>query len=343
MFRKIWLVVMGVLLVAGLYAPTAAQDTAACDEAQVRANVERVIEEGFNQGNLAVVDELFTEDYISHPQETDREAFKADIEELRTTIPNGRATIDHLLVQGCDIFFSFRMSGVMEAPLGSGDEAIPPTGNLLTLDAHVYMRLNDDGQVVEEWDYQDNLSVLTQVGIIPADGAPMAEATEQPMSTEPISMGGNEARNTEAVRQAYEQGFNTGDMDLLRGFYTPDFVSRSSDGTTQSLDEYFASFGIFQSALTDAAVTINGSVAEGDYVATRVTFSGTFENELVFPDADPIPPTGEPFSLEMSFLHRLTPEGLIAEDWELFDNLSFLSQIGVFNMGAFEAAPEATP
>jgi predicted ester cyclase len=345
MLKRLWIVVMSFGLLVGLAVPVKAQDTAACDETQVRANVERVIEEGFNQGNTAVVDELFTEEYIAHPDETDREDFKSQIDTIRTAIPNGQATIDHLLVEGCDVFFSFHDSGVMEGELAApGEQPIPATGKNLHFDAHIYLHLNEAGQVVEEWDYQDFLPFATQLGLIPAqEGTPMAEATEPPMSDETVSVGGNETRNAEVVRQAFEGGFNTGDLDALRGVYSPDFVGHSSDGSTQSLDEFVNTVPVFRNALTDATITINGSVAEGDYVASRVTFSGTFEHELVFPDAQPIPPTGKPFSIEMSFLHRLTPDGLIAEDWEVYDNASFLGQLGLFNMQGMETTPEATP
>jgi hypothetical protein len=67
---------------------------------------------------------------------------------------------------------------------------------------------------------------------------------------------------------------------------------------------------------------------------------GTFENELAFGGQAPIPPTGEPITLEMSFLHEVDENGLVVEDWEFFDQLSLLSQLGVIE-GAAEATEPA--
>src|SRR4030095_9683165 len=116
MFRKIWIVLIVLLSVAGFSIPVMAQDEV-CDEAQLRTNIQRVIEEGFNQGNAAVVDELFAPDYTTHPDDYDREEFKAQMLALHTAMPSGSAHIEHLLVEGCDAFFVFHQSGLMEGEL----------------------------------------------------------------------------------------------------------------------------------------------------------------------------------------------------------------------------------
>lgn len=349
MFRKAWIVIVGSLLMI-MAVPGAAQDVA-CDEGVVRANVQRIIQEGFNQGNTAVVNEVFAEDYVAHPDELDREGFTVQLQALRTAVPTGEAHTDFLLVEGCDVFFIFHYSGLMEGELTfPGQDTIPPTGHELHLDAHIYLHLNEAGQVVEEWDYVDNLSYLTQVGVIPSTGAaaPMAEAAPEAMMADTVVTSGNEARDTEIVNQALETGLNSGEMDALQGLYTTDYVGHDNDGTAQSLDQLISSIAALRTALPDVSLAIHDSVAQGGYVATRVTVTGTFRNALAFPGSQPIPPTSKPMVLEISFLHRVTPEGLIAEDWELFDQLSFLSQAGLFNMEASGEAntdmtPEVTP
>jgi predicted ester cyclase len=335
MFRKTGIVWLGLVFFIALGIPVMAQD-AACDEAQVRTNIQRVIDEGFNQGNTAVVDELFAEDYIAHPDDLDREGFKTQVQSLRTALPNSSAHIDHLLVEGCDAFFVFHQSGLMEGELAfPGQDPILATGRDLHFDLHVYLRLNEQGQLVEEWDYFDNLPFLTQLGIIPSpEGTePMAEATDEPVMEEPITTGGNEVRNTEAVLRAYEEGFNTGDFEMVRGLYSPDYADQEGGG----IEDVIASLTALRGAMPDATITVNDSVAQGDFVATRLTLAGTFQNELAFPDSQAIPATGEPLTLEYSFLHRLTPEGLVVEDWNVTDQLSFLEQTGLM-----ETAPDAT-
>jgi steroid delta-isomerase-like uncharacterized protein len=337
MFRKAWIVLIVLVSVAGFSIPVMAQD-AACDEAQMRTNIQRVIEEGFNQGNAAVVDELFAPDYTTHPDDYDREEFTAQMLALRTAMPTSTAHIEHLLVEGCDAFFVFHQSGLMEGELTfPGQDPIPATGRDLHIDVHVYLRLNEQGQLVEEWDYLDNLPFLTQLGIIPAPegSAPMAEETEEAHMAETITTSGNEAANTEVVRQAYEVGFNTASEEVLRQVFSPDYVAHDSAGDTPGIDALVASISALWQSMPDATITINDTVAQGSEVATRVTLTGTFENDLVFPGQPPVPANNQPITLEMSFLHVVN-EGLIAEDWEVYDQMSFLTQLGVLQ------APEAT-
>ena len=332
MFHKLWVSLLILVWVSSLFIPVTAQD-ASCDEVTIRANLQRVIDEGFNQGNAAVVDEVFSEAYVSHPDELDREGFRSQMLALRTAIPSGNARIDHVLVEGCDAFFIFHQGGLMEGELTfPGDEPIPATGGDLKLDAHIYLRFNEQGQIVEEWDYVDNFSFLTQLGVIPMpEGAPadqeMAEALEAPMMPETIITSGNEARNTENVLRAFEEGFNASNWDLVRGLYAPDYAA--ADDPQSGIEELIGIMTAFRNAMQDGAITVHDTVVQGDYVAARVTLAGTFQSDLVFPDEEPIPATGQPLSLELSFLHRLTPDGLIVEDWTLFDFLGFAEQTGM--------------
>jgi predicted ester cyclase len=344
MLRKVAMASIVFGLVVGIGTAATAQE-AACDEAMVRTNIQRVIDEGFNQGNSAVVDELFTEDFMTHPDDLDRAGFTEQMTALRTAMPSSAAHIDHLLVEGCDAFFIFHQGGSMEGDLTfPGQEPIPASGSDLHIDAHVYLRFNEAGQVAEQWDFTDSLPLLTQTGLMPAGEAPMAEATAEATveagMDETITTGGNEARNIETVHQAFEQGFNTGDTEFLRGLYAPDFMGRGSDDSVQSVDQLLDSINSIRSAFPDANITINDTVAQGDYVATRVTVSGTFQNAVTMPDGQTMEPTGGPVSYEASFLHRLTPEGLIVEDWEIFDQLDFMSQMGMTAPG-MEATAEA--
>jgi steroid delta-isomerase-like uncharacterized protein len=246
-----------------------------------------------------------------------------------------------MLVQGCDAFFAFHESGVMEGALGSGENAMPATGKPLTLGSHVYIHFNDSGLAAEEWDYSDNLPFAIQFGMTPDASA---EATPEMTAEAPtqVTMSGSETQNADAARQIYDQTINAGDMDTLRQAYVPDYVEHDPDGSTSTIDEFADTLTALHGAMPDFKVTVNGMVAEGDYVATRVTVSGTFQNDLVFPDApEPIPANNQPFSIEMSFLDKFA-DGKIVENWTAYDTDEFLSQLGVANPNP-EMTPEATP
>jgi predicted ester cyclase len=339
-------------LAASISAPALAQDATAsvggsCDETQIRSDIQQVIDQGFNQGDTSVIDQIFASDYVDHPDETNRDDFKSQIKQIRTAIPSGQATIDYLLVQGCDAYFKFTETGVMSGALGSGQNSLPATNQPLTLATDVYLHFNDSGQVAEEWDYQDNLPFMTQLGLMPTEqaGEATAEATPEMTAQAPapgtITVGGNETSNAAVIQQIYGQNLNSGNIDAINSLLGSDYVGYNTDGSTESASEFTGTLTALHSAMPDLKVTINGMVAEGDYVATRVTLTGTFQNDLMFPGTpQAIPATQKPISLEMSFLDRIE-DGKIAEDWTVFDNVSFLSQLGL--MTNPEATPEATP
>lgn len=335
MFRKAWVVLI-VCLSGVISAGTlvAAQDVS-CDETLLRANVGRVIEEGFNQGDMTIVDETFAEAYISHPGDGNREAFKSRIQTLREAMPAGTASIEQFLVEGCNTFFVFHFGGTFQNALQlPGQEPLQPTGKPLVITSHVYLRFNEQGQTMEEWDYTDNFSLLIQAGVIlsPApegDAAPDAEATEEAMAAETITTSGHESVFADHVRQSYEEGNTQYDVDLLRQLYAPEYTGHSVDGSVATLDQFIDNLAAVRAALPDVTYTVNDTVAQGSYVAARITLSGTFQNPLALPGQDAIQPTDQPITLEISFWHKLNEAGQIVEDWEIYDQVSLFAQLGV--------------
>src|SRR5215210_2963107 len=61
------------------------------------ARIQRLMEEGFNQGNLNVVDELFAENYVVYPSGGNREGFKESAIALRGMFPDVHAQADQII------------------------------------------------------------------------------------------------------------------------------------------------------------------------------------------------------------------------------------------------------
>ncbi len=64
-------------------------------------------------------------------------------------------------------------------------------------------------------------------------------------------------------------------------------------------------------------------IAEGDLVMNRLTVSGTQQGEFMGH-----PGTGQTFEVTMINIMRIR-DGLVVDEWDEFDTLSFLSQLGV--------------
>jgi predicted ester cyclase len=94
------------------------------------------------------------------------------------------------------------------------------------------------------------------------------------------------------------------------------------------LDAIKANISVYLAAFSNMALTIDEQVAEGDSVVPRVTASGTFTGPL-----GDVQPTGKDLSLTITALMHIR-DGRIVEEWELYDRLGMLQQIGVMPVEA---------
>lgn len=133
----------------------------------------RLIEEGFNRGDLDVVDELVSPDLVEHQSfgpghAPGAEGVKAVIASLRRAFPDFHLTIDAVAVDGDTVWL--RMTGT-----GTNDGSYmghPPTGRPIRTDVFDVLRIVD-GRMVEHWGVPDRLGALLQLGLVrpPAPGA----------------------------------------------------------------------------------------------------------------------------------------------------------------------------
>jgi steroid delta-isomerase-like uncharacterized protein len=132
---------------------------------QNKALVRYYIEEAWNKGNLAVIDELIVPDYIQHvPQVLQgRAGVKQFFAMLRAAFPDIQNTIEDMIAEADKVVWRSTIRGTHSGPF----RGIPATGKRITLTAMNFLRVVD-GQFVENWGEQDNLGLLQQLGVLPA-------------------------------------------------------------------------------------------------------------------------------------------------------------------------------
>jgi len=133
-----------------------------------KAAIRRWVEEGWNKGNLAVVDEIYATDVVHHDPNspiplTSSEALKEYVIAFRSAFPDLRLTIEDLLAEGDKVLWRANSQGTHLGPLGS----IPATGKTATVTAMVLFRFAND-KVVEAWVNVDIMGLMQQIGVIPA-------------------------------------------------------------------------------------------------------------------------------------------------------------------------------
>jgi steroid delta-isomerase-like uncharacterized protein len=127
--------------------------------------------------------------------------------------------------------------------------------------------------------------------------------------------------NKALARRSWESVENP---DTLGEVYAPDVVWHNPEGDIQGIEEAKQFVAMFETAFPDISATVEDVVAEGDKVVSRVTIRGTHQGEV----EEFGPPTGRRVEVQGLSLHRIE-DGKIVEEWNSYDNLSLLQQLGL--------------
>jgi predicted ester cyclase len=150
----------------------------------------RLIEEGFNNGDLGVADDVISPDHVEHQyfgadHAPGAEGVKAVISSLRRAFSDFHLAIDDLVVDGDKVWL--RMTGT-----GTNDGSFmghPPTGRRMHTDVFDVVRV-EDGRIVEHWGVPDRLSTLFQLGLAQPPGSAPSSAPNGPAPVEEVARSG---------------------------------------------------------------------------------------------------------------------------------------------------------
>ena len=134
-----------------------------------KAVLRREVEELYNHtGNLDVVEEIFSPDYVSHEPASGEvrgiEGARQFAATFRGAFPDLENTIEDMVAEGEKVVMRFRGSGTH---LGETEAFGPPTGNRMEITGITIKRLTD-GKIVEAWTNFDALGMMQQLGVIAA-------------------------------------------------------------------------------------------------------------------------------------------------------------------------------
>ena len=126
--------------------------------------------------------------------------------------------------------------------------------------------------------------------------------------------------NKALVRRAWEAPNNP---DILEEVYAPHLVWHEPDQDIHGMEQAKQFISMYKTAFPDQNATIEEVIAEGNWVVVRWTIRGTHQGEI----EEFGPPTGKQVEREGITIHRIE-DGKIVEEWERYDNLGLLQQLG---------------
>ena len=135
------------------------------------ATYRRWFDEGCSQGNVDLADELYSAEYVTHalgPQFAPTlEGLKMFIRALRQGLPDLRCPMEEVVAEGERVAGRFSLQGTHTGTL----LGIPATGQQVNAGVMVVARFDERGKWVEDWACWDQLGMLQQLGVIPAQAA----------------------------------------------------------------------------------------------------------------------------------------------------------------------------
>ena len=137
---------------------------------QNKALVRQLVEEIFNRGNISLADKLLAPDFVEREElppgmPRDREGVKLLTTMLRSAFPDFKGTIDDIVAEGDKLVLRWTWSGTQKGEF----MGVPPTGKSVSFGVIDIFRIAE-GKVVEHWGLMDSMTMMQQLGAMPAPG-----------------------------------------------------------------------------------------------------------------------------------------------------------------------------
>ena len=134
-----------------------------------KALTRRLFEEGINQNNPSVFDELIAPDFVNYdaPPAIQRgpEGMRQLVAMFRTGFPDAHVTIEEELADGDSVIHRGYFTGTHQGDF----QGIPPTGKQIKVKTIDIWRVAN-GKMVENRVQMDMLGLMQQLGVVPSMG-----------------------------------------------------------------------------------------------------------------------------------------------------------------------------
>ena len=124
--------------------------------------------EVWEQGNIDLLDELLSPDYINHNLATPGlssgpEGVKAVVSMFRSAMPDIKVVVEDIIAESDKVATRYALEGTHR---GGELFAVPPTGQRLSIKSITVERVLD-GRIREHWRNTDELGMMRQLGVFP--------------------------------------------------------------------------------------------------------------------------------------------------------------------------------
>ncbi len=170
-----------VAIMASCQAP--APESAASDPSDMNMQLtQRFYDEVLNAHNPAMTDSFCAVDVVDHQADASHpegirglDNLRAMFADLFTGYPDLHVTVNFMVASGDTVVVHNTMTGTNSGPMAG----MEPTNKAVNFDG-VDIIVVRDGKCVEHWGYYEEMKMMTQLGLMPAPGAPSDSTAAMP-------------------------------------------------------------------------------------------------------------------------------------------------------------------
>jgi steroid delta-isomerase-like uncharacterized protein len=129
---------------------------------QNERTIARLYDECLNRGQLDLVPDLVSADYVGAQGERGADGFRQIVAALRSGVPDIHFTVEDVIASGDRVVARTSWTGTQTGPM----RGIPPSGRHVINTGISIFQLRD-GKIVRVWMETDRLGFLQQIGAVP--------------------------------------------------------------------------------------------------------------------------------------------------------------------------------
>jgi predicted ester cyclase len=156
----------------------------------------------------------------------------------------------------------------------------------------------------------------------------MAVSIAVAQDSEPVRTD-QEAANAEAIDRFGAEVLVPGDFERIGEFMSEEYVIHTPLGDLDR-DGLVGFIGALRASMPDLSISREIMLAEGNYVASRSVFAGTFSGAEFLTPMGALPPNDAPVTIYVNIIFLFGDDGRVIEEWAIFDALGFFTQLGAF-------------
>ena len=120
-----------------------------------------IMEEGFGNANLLVIDQYVSENFIEHQfgAKNGKEGLKNTIAYLHSSLSNLKYELQNSIVEGSTVWTHYKSTAIQSGTFMN----IPPSGSQISINVMDIFRF-ENGLLAEHWGVPDRFAAMMQLG-----------------------------------------------------------------------------------------------------------------------------------------------------------------------------------